>query len=97
MFSQYVDKAMRKAKYELIEDGTYFASIEGFQGLWGNGPSIEECRDDLKDALEGWLVLGLWQNDDDIPVLGKLSLVPRRARGSRKNEPSSPQRSRRAS
>ena len=96
MFSEYVDKAMRKAKYELIEDGTYFATIDGFDGLWGNGPSVEECREDLKGALEGWLILGLWQNDE-LPVLGKLDLVPRRVRGGRKHEPSPSPRSRKAS
>ena len=97
MFTQYVDKAMRKAAYELIEDGTYFGSIPGFDGVWGNGSNLEECREDLRGSLEGWLILGLWLNDPDIPKLGKLDLVPRGSRLSRKNESPLPSRARKAS
>ena len=37
MFTEYVEKAMKQADYELIEDGTYFGDIPGFDGVWGNG------------------------------------------------------------
>ena len=97
MFTQYVDKAMRRAEYERIEDGTYFGEIPGFQGVWGNADSLEGCREDLRGALEGWLILGLWLNDLDIPKLGRLDLVPRGSRPSRKNEPTLPSRTRKAS
>ena len=80
MFAEYLAKALQGAEYELIEDGTYFATIDGFPGVWGNGKTIEACRIDLLDALAGWLLLKLWDHDEDIPVLGKLSLTPRRAR-----------------
>jgi predicted RNase H-like HicB family nuclease len=77
MFSEYVDKAIRKATYELIEDGTYFGEIPGFDGVWGNGKTIEECRSDLIDSLEGWLILGLWDRDETLPVVEGTSLIPR--------------------
>jgi predicted RNase H-like HicB family nuclease len=98
MLTEYVDKAMRKATYELIEDGTYFGFIPEFQGVWGNAPTLEACRDDLKGALEGWLILGLWDNDEDLPVLGKLDIVPRRfAKARMKHGPAAAPRSRKAS
>lgn len=97
MFTQYVEKAMRKAEYELIEDGTYFGSIPGFDGVWGNGSNLEDCREDLRGSLEGWLILGLWMNDPSIPKLGRLDIVPRKTRLSRKNEPALPSRTRKAS
>jgi predicted RNase H-like HicB family nuclease len=97
MITEYVRKAMSRAHYEPIEDGTYWGEIPGFQGVWGNGKTLEECRDDLQGALEGWLILKLWEHDDDIPVLGKLSLAPRRVRLSSKREPSTSSRSRKAS
>jgi predicted RNase H-like HicB family nuclease len=80
LFTQYVEKAMQSAEYEFIEDGTFFASIPGFDGLWGNAKTVELCRNDLRGALESWLIAKLWDRDDDIPVLGKLSLYPRRVR-----------------
>jgi predicted RNase H-like HicB family nuclease len=97
MFAEYLDKAMEKAEYELIEDGTYFGIIPGFDGLWGNGQTIEACRRDLVGALEGWLILKLWDHDDDIPVLGKLSLTPRRIRIRGAGESASSTRNRKAS
>ncbi len=80
MLTKYIDKAMHLATYEAIEDGTYFGTIPGFEGVWGNAATLEACRDDLRGALEGWLVLKLWNNDDDIPVLGRLSLAPKGVR-----------------
>ena len=98
MFTQYVEKAMRKASYELIEDGTYVGEIDGFCGVLGNGPTIEECRADLRGALEGWLILGLWMNDETIPKLGSLDLVPRKfAAAKRKHESAAASRTRKAS
>ena len=78
MFNEYVDKAIRKATYELIEDGTYFGEIPGFDGVWGNGKTIEECRSDLIDSLEGWLILGLWDRDEALPEVEGISLIPRK-------------------
>ena len=97
MFTAYVEKAMRKAKYELMEDGTFFGEIPGFQGVWGNAATLEECRDDLQGSLEAWLVVGLWMNDEDLPKLGKLDLVPREVVTSRKNESTTTPRTRKAS
>ena len=97
MISKYIDKAMRKATYELIEDGTFWGEIQGFPGVWGNGKTVEECRGDLKDALEGWLILGLWEHDETIPVLGKLSLIPRRVKLPRERGSATPPRNRKAS
>jgi predicted RNase H-like HicB family nuclease len=96
MFTEYVDKAMHKATYELLGDGTYFGEIPGFEGVWGNASTLEECRIDLKDALEGWLMLKLWLNDDDFPVLGRLSLKPR-GRAWPKHAAAEPSRIRKAS
>lgn len=33
MLNEYLDKAMQKAQYEHIEDGTYFGKIPGFTGV----------------------------------------------------------------
>ena len=88
MFTQYVDKAMKLAEYEIIEDDEgFFGSIPGFQGLWASDKTLERCREELRSTLEEWLVLKLWDNDDDIPVLGRLSLVPRKKYEGRKVRP----------
>jgi predicted RNase H-like HicB family nuclease len=97
MFTKYVEKAMQKAKYELMEDGTFFGEIPGFQGVWGSAATLEACRDDLQGSLEAWLIVGLWMNDEDLPKLGKLDLIPREVATHRKNESASTSRTRKAS
>ena len=98
MFTEYVEKAMHRASYEVIDDGTFVGEIEGFCGVLGSGSTIEECRADLRGALEGWLILGLWMNDETIPKLGTLDLVPRKfAAAKRKHESAAASRTRQAS
>jgi predicted RNase H-like HicB family nuclease len=97
VFTDYVKAAMKKAKYELMENGAFWGEIPGFQGVWGSADDLELCRQDLQGALEGWLILKLWLNDDDIPVLGRLNLAPKGLRPKKKHESAPLQRSRKAS
>lgn len=53
MIIEYMDKAIHKAEYELIEDGTYFGRIPGFSGVWGNAANLEDCRTDLRGPSRG--------------------------------------------
>lgn len=57
MRTEYLDRAMRHAQYERIEDGTFFGEIPGFEGLWVNAQTEEKCRAELRDVLEGWILL----------------------------------------
>src|SRR5687767_6338592 len=60
MLTAYIQAAMRRAKYEILEDdGTFYGEIPGFQGVWANAATLEECRDELMEVLEGWLLLGV--------------------------------------
>jgi predicted RNase H-like HicB family nuclease len=56
MLSEYIRAAMKRATYEILEDGTYFGRIPGFQGVWANENTLEGCRDELQDALEDWML-----------------------------------------
>ena len=66
MILEYCDKAIQKAEYKKLEDGTWFAEIPGFQGVWANGNTVEACRKELITVLEEWLVLML---RDQNPIL----------------------------
>lgn len=68
MIHEYIQSAIGKAQYKTIEDGTWFAEIPGFEGVWANGKSIEECRHELIDVLEEWLILKL-RDGDTIPEI----------------------------
>ncbi len=59
MFSEYIKAALRRAKYETLENGTYMAKAEGLRGVIATGKTIEECREDLVEAIEEWIVIRL--------------------------------------
>ena len=63
MLLSYIQKALEKAEYKKLDDGTWFAEVSGFQGVWANGNKVEECRRELQEVLEEWLVLKIKDND----------------------------------
>ncbi len=74
IFTEYFAAAMKRANYEMLEDdGTYFGSIRGFRGVWANAETLEVCRNELLEVLEGWVLLGL-KKSDRLPVVDGISL-----------------------
>ncbi len=63
MLTRYVEQAMRHAHYELMENGRFFGAIAPCPGCWGEGATLETCREDLQSALEDWIALGLRHGD----------------------------------
>jgi len=59
MLTNYIKTALHKAIYELLEDGTFYGEIPECQGVWTNAATLENCREQLQDTLEGWIILGL--------------------------------------
>ena len=57
MLADYMSAAMHRATYEVLSDGSFYGSIPGFQGVWANAPTLESCRDELLEVLEGWILL----------------------------------------
>jgi predicted RNase H-like HicB family nuclease len=73
MLTAYIQAAMRRAHYEILEDNTFYGEIPGFQGVYANEGTLEACRDSLQEALEGWIILGLRLNHD-LPVVDQIQL-----------------------
>ena len=68
MLSEYIHKALEKARYKVLEDGTWFVEIPGFEGVWANAGTVEECRHELMEVLEEWLILKI-RDRDSIPEI----------------------------
>ncbi len=75
MLTAYINAAMQRATYELLSDGTFYAEIPGFDGVYANEANLEQCRQTLQEVLEGWIVLGL-RLGHTLPQLGNISLTP---------------------
>ena len=72
MLTEYIEAGMRRARYERMEDGAFFATISGFQGLWASGDALDVCRAELRSVFEDWLLLAL-RDGDDLPALDGIS------------------------
>jgi len=73
MITQYLQEAMRRAKYKILDDGTYYGCIEELPGVWASAATLEECRTELGSVVEDWLLLGL-KLGHRIPTLNNIDL-----------------------
>lgn len=74
MLMTYINKAMKMAVYELIEDDqTYYGEIPNFQGVWANHETLEGCRNDLNEALSDWIALRL-SLGLELPIIDEINL-----------------------
>lgn len=73
MLTKYIQAAMKRAQYEILDDKSYYGSIAGFEGVWANEPALEACRQELQEALEDWILLGVSLNHE-LPVVDGIEL-----------------------
>jgi predicted RNase H-like HicB family nuclease len=63
MLTKYLEAAMRHAHYEILpDDGTYYGEIPECRGVYANAPTLEECRSELAEVLEDWLLFSIHKN-----------------------------------
>lgn len=78
MISEYIKAAMKNAHYEIIEDEEqYYGEIPVLKGVWATGKSLEECRDNLSENLEGWILVRNSKGMDIPPINGYKVTTPR--------------------
>jgi len=71
MLTSYINAAMRKAHYDILPDNEgYFGNIEGLKGVWANAKTLEACREELRQVLEEWIILGLKMGHNIPPIDG---------------------------
>ena len=73
MLIEYINKAMSKAVYEKLEDGTYSGKIPQCSGVIAFGETLYQCQEELRCVLEGWLMVKI-RHGDKLPVLGGINL-----------------------
>ena len=74
MILEYIQAALSRAQYELIEDEEpYYGEIPELSGVWATGKTLEECRKNLAEVLDGWIVIHL-KKGLPIPPIGEYSI-----------------------
>ena len=58
MLTQYIQAALRKARYEILpDDGSFYGEIPECNGGFANAETLEGCREQLEEVLEDWIFL----------------------------------------
>jgi len=74
MLTEYIEEALKRAHYEIINDEEpYYGEIKDIPGVWATGKTLEECRSNLREVVEGWILLSI-KKDLPIPKLGNLEI-----------------------
>ncbi len=74
MIGEYIQEALRRAHYEIIEDvEPFYGEAAELAGVWASGKTLEERRQNLADVVEGWIILRL-RRGLAIPPLGDVRI-----------------------
>lgn len=74
MLIEYIEEALKRAKYEIIEDEeSYYGEVSELSGVWATGKTLEECRENLKQTIEGWIIISI-KKGLPLPKIGDLEI-----------------------
>lgn len=66
MLRDYLHAALHRAHYEILsDDNSFYGEIPGLEGVYANAATLEECRDELEQVLEEWV---LFRVSQDLPL-----------------------------
>ncbi len=57
MLTNYLNAALRRAHYEILpDDQSFYGDIPSFDGVYANAATLEDCRAELAEVLEEWIL-----------------------------------------
>ena len=63
MLIEYVEAAMHHAKYEVLSDQRkYYGEIPQCKGVYASAKNLEECRKQLTEVLEEWVLVRVYRH-----------------------------------
>ena len=68
ILSDYIAKALSRAVYDKLEDGTYAGKIPICTGVIAFGNALRVCENELHSTLEDWVLLGL-KKSHELPII----------------------------
>jgi len=74
---EYVQAALGHAKYEILaDDNSYYGEIPECNGVYANAATLEQCREQLREVLEEWVLFRVHKNLP-LPVVDGIELTIR--------------------
>jgi len=75
MLLEYIQAALRHAKYEILpDDRSYYGAITECAGVYANADTLEDCREQLREVLEEWVLFRVHRNLP-LPVIDGIELA----------------------
>jgi predicted RNase H-like HicB family nuclease len=75
MLLEYTEAALRHAKYEILrDDASYYGEIPECNGVYANAVTLEDCREQLREVLDEWVLFRVHRNLP-LPVIDGISLT----------------------
>lgn len=74
MLTEYLKAALRRAHYEVLpDDGQFYGELPDCNGVYAAAATLEECRDELAQVLEEWVLFRIHRNLP-LPVIDGIEL-----------------------
>ena len=70
MIRQYVDEALRMARYDKLDGGTIYGEVPRLRGVMATASTLKRCREQLAEVIEEWVLIRVAKRLP-IPRLGK--------------------------
>ena len=78
MIREYVEEALRGARYNKLEDGTFYGEVPRLRGVLTTGKTLEDCRNQLAEVVEEWVLVRVAKGLA-VPALGKIGVKVKKA------------------
>jgi predicted RNase H-like HicB family nuclease len=63
MLTKYIRAALHYASYEILaDDGSFYGEIPVCNGVYANAATLEDCREQLEEVLEEWILFRVSRN-----------------------------------
>lgn len=71
MIVEYIEAALEKARYDMIKDKRpFYVEVPGLEGVYATGKTLEECRKNLSEVIDDWIVVRLRKGLSVPPIDG---------------------------
>ena len=69
---------MRGARYDKLDDGTFYGEVSRLRGVLATAATLESCRDQLAEVIEEWVLVRIAKGLT-VPPLGKIEVRVKKA------------------
>ncbi len=73
MLRRYIASALARARYSNLDGGQVYAEVPVLRGVWASASSVEDCRRELEEVIEGWVLVRVARGLS-IPPIGRAKI-----------------------